>query len=245
MTVPEQGQIHYKLMSDSFKKNWLEPIRQATPMMHEVLMELFEQVEIAQELEAVAWTAVLVGFCLIFRISNLGPETRDKFQLGRDLARGDLTWENGVWNVQVRWTKTLQYKNRIIKAPLVPCLNKTICPVFWITRMIKVILAVDNEPLFLVREGKQRFPLTAGQVTRLLKKWIKNGGLNHKMYTGHCLRRGGLNWAHKAKLSREALKILGDWGSSAYLRYIDLDYESRIKSGKRMAKVADNICRQK
>ena len=47
-----------------------------------------------------------------------------------------------------------------------------------------------------------------------------------------------MTWAHEAKLTGESLKILGDWASDAYLRYIDIDFQSRVESGKRMAEAA-------
>ena len=104
--------------------------------------------------------------------------------------------------------------------------------------MCQIIPAAPHEPLFLVRENQFRYPLTAGQVNRLLKKWTKAAGLESHRYTGHCLRRGGLNWAHQARLTGETLQILGGWGSRAYLRYIDLDFDCRAKAGKHMALAA-------
>ena len=93
-----------------------------------------------------------------------------------------------------------------------------------------------------MRTKKHRYPLTAGQVNRLLKKWCDAAGIDAKCYTGHCLRRGGLTWAHQAGITGEALKVLGDWGSMAYLRYIDHDLDSRIESGKKMAEIAEKWC---
>ena len=120
----------------------------------------------------------------------------------------------------IKWTKTLQYRNRIIESPIVPAKESIICPHTWVGKMIKNIPAEDHEPFFLVREGNNRFPLTSSQVGRLLAKWTEKVGIPPGQYTPHCLRRGGLNWGHKARLTGEALMILGDWGSQAYMRYM-------------------------
>ena len=45
------------------------------------------------------------------------------------------------------------------------------------------------------------------------------------LYTAHFLSRGGLTWVHNARVTGEALQILGDWASKAYMRYIDLDFD--------------------
>ena len=102
--------------------------------------------------------------------------------------------------------------------------------------MVKLIPAGDQESLFLVRDPAQgRLPLSHKQIARLLSKWSKKVGLDPSKLTPHCLRRGGLNWAHKAKLTGETLQVLGGWASEAYKRYIDHDFHSRVEAGKQMA----------
>ena len=241
LPVPETDQIHYSKTIQCFKKARKTPVKQATPMTHETLLQLFQHVNLTQELEAVAWVAVLVGFCLILRVSNLGPVSRNKFDPDKNFVRGDLQYKQGFYTLSVHWSKTIQYKNKVLEAPLVPAKNKAICPQHWVTKMIKLIPAHEAEPLFLVRSRKGRSALTSNQVRRLLKKWCQAAGLDHQKLTPRCLRRGGLNWGHQAKLTGEALKLLGDWGSMAYLRYIDQDFEARLKTGKQMAKIMDDM----
>ena len=77
--------------------------------------------------------------------------------------------------------------------------------------MVKIIPASRDEPMFLIRtkDGREWVPLTAPQVGRLLKEWAKRGGLETTGLTPHCLRRGGLNWAHRARVTGEMLKLMG------------------------------------
>ena len=105
--------------------------------------------------------------------------------------------------------------------------------------MCHLIPAEESEPLFLVHEKNDRLALSAGQIRRLLKKWCIAVSINPKSYTPHCLHRGGLNWAHNAELTQESLKVLGDWSSQAYQRYIDIGFEARVKSGKKMKQFID------
>ena len=106
--------------------------------------------------------------------------------------------------------------------------------------MCQLIPAGEEEPLFLVREKNQRLALSAGQIRRLLKKWCIAAAINPRSYTPHCLRRGGLNWAHDAELTQESLKALGDRSSNTYQRYLDLGFDSRVKSGCRMKQFIEN-----
>ena len=173
---------------------------------------------------------------MMLRVSNLGPRTRKMFDAEKHPVRQDLTFENDCWNLSIRWSKTIQCKNRTVKAPLIPSVLRQICPQHWVTRMKKLIPADPTEPLFLVRYKHSRCLLTSAQINRLLKKWAKSAEISHLLLTGHGIRRGSLNWAHQAQISSENLKILGDWASSAYQRYIDVDYQSRLTSAKKMAK---------
>ena len=107
-------------------------------------------------------------------------------------------------------------------------------PVHWVKLMIKLIPASPGKPFFLAREGTERYPLTSGQIRRLLKEWCNKAGVQDNL-TPHCLRRGGLTLAHDAQVSTEALKIMGDWSSNAYMRYLDVNFRSRVKTGQKIA----------
>ena len=237
LECPHRSQIHYNLLSNGLKRTCDKPVRHASPMTHEVLRTLVRVVDFSKELEVVAWIAVLVAFTLILRVSNIGPRTRSGFHRLHHLTWADLILKKGLLMMCIRWTKTLQYRNKTIYAPLVPARESIICPRKWVDRMLRNIPADPSEPFFLVREEGERFPLTSSQVGRLMGEWCKRAGLNPSEYTPHCLRRGGLNWAHKARITGEALMILGDWGSQAYMRYLDLDFDSRVESGVKMAKM--------
>ena len=238
---PGVDQIHYKKLTESFKKQREVPVKQAAAMTHEVLMQIFPHVNLDSELEAVTWVSLLVGFCLVLRVSNLAPVSRFKFDHAQNLLRSDLYMKQGFWTLKIRWSKTIQNHNKILESPLVPSKYREICPQHWVTRMMRIIPARPDEPFFLVRSKEGRLPLSIGQISRLLNKWTKKAGLDPKPYMAHCLHRGGLNWAHRAKLTGETLRLLSDWGNEAYLHYIDHDFETRVRAGEAMAEIVDHL----
>ena len=113
-----KGQIHYKMLSDGLKRQCTEPVKQAKPMTHDVLRKIIRAVDFTSELEVVAWIAVLVAFTLILRVSNIGPDVRKNFDRLQYFVRGDLTIKRGLYTMLNKWTKTLQYHNRIIESPI-------------------------------------------------------------------------------------------------------------------------------
>ena len=239
MPCPDSAQIHFTMMMNGFKRMETRPVKQADPVDHEILLRLFTKVNLAKELEAVAWTAVLTGFNLVLRVSNLGPVSRKKFDPLKHPVRGDFQIKDGYPALGIRWSKTNQYRNRINWAPIMAVKHREINPNWWIQRMIQLIPAQDSEPLFLVREGNNRFPLTSSQIRRLLKEWCIACTIEPR--TPHALRRGGLNLGHKSQLSGEYLKVLGDWSSLAYHKYLDVDYRTRLESTKRMEKFVNKM----
>ena len=169
LRCPEKAQIHYRLISNGLRRQSDRPVKQADALNHDLLLQFFEQVNFAEELEAVVWVAVLVGFTLILRVSNIGPPARKDFNPKQHFLRSDLIIKEGVPTMAVRWSKTIQYRNKILWVPLIPSQNSRLCAQTWVNKMIRLIPVQPHEPFFLVREGKNRFPLTAGQVNSIIK----------------------------------------------------------------------------
>ena len=115
-----------------------------------------------------------------------------------------------------------------------PTQDVRINPVHWVKRMVQMIPAQPQEPFFLVREKDQRYPLTSAQVRRLLHEWSEAAGIDAKRLMPHCLRCSGLNLAHEANVTGESLRILGDWAGDTYMRYLDVDFRSRVKTGRKI-----------
>ena len=91
---------------------------------------------------------------------------------------------------KIRWTKTIQFRQKVLRVPVLPAKNKAICPVFWTHKML------DNpgqpeDPLFLIKTPIQCLLLSANQLIYRLRKWLKLLGEDDMAYSLHSLRRGG------------------------------------------------------
>ena len=103
-------------MTSIVRKLWkvVGKVRQAHPLDHDTLCKLYNYIDFSKELEAVTWVAILVGFNLILRVSNLGPAARKDFDPEKHLIRSDLTIHRGIL---VRWAKNIEYCNKIMWYP--------------------------------------------------------------------------------------------------------------------------------
>ena len=237
ITPPSASQIHYQWHNDGLKKTDTRSVRQAKAMTHEILRKISSVVDYSRELHVVAFIAVLVAFAMVLRVANIGPLTRKMFDSVSHFTRADFVMHEGHPSLGIRWSKTVQHRNKTKITPIIPSADKSICAVRWILKMLHCIPAHSHEPLFLIREGINRYPLTSGQVRRLLKMWCEQIGIDPAEYTPHSLRVGGLNWGRKAHLSGEALQLLGGWCSNTYVSYIRSEFEEHVENGQKMKEI--------
>ena len=108
MPCPEPSQVHFRLLTNGLQRQCKKPVKQAEPLTHQTLMQLYPYVDLTQELHVVVWVVLLVGFTLILRVSNIGPEVRKDFDPDQHLLRSDLIIKQGIPTLKIRWTKTLQ-----------------------------------------------------------------------------------------------------------------------------------------
>ena len=110
----------------------IHEVKQAEPVMPELLVKLSKVVDYKDQVELVAWTALLLGFYMFLRKSNLVPDTMEDFNPEQQFRRADLnlTTIGKPMMIEVRWSKTIQFKQKILCMPVIPAKNRAICPVF-------------------------------------------------------------------------------------------------------------------
>ena len=115
--------------------------------------------------------------------------------------------------------------------PLVQVLTDEICPIQWLRRMLSMCPGQPDGPAFMILDKQSRLkPLTYRTYTKYLKYWVEKVGLEPKRFTSHCARCGGATWAFEINLPGQAIRLLGDWASEAYLNYINITLEARLKA---------------
>ena len=75
----------------------------------------------------------------------------------------------------------------------------------------------DSEPFFIFRDGQSVKPYQANQI---LKKMIRNTGLDYNLYSMHSFRIGRTNDLIKLNYPIDVVQRLGRWRSNAVYKYI-------------------------
>ena len=91
---------------------------------------------------------------------------------------------------EVRWTKTMQTKGGMLRCPVLPAKNKSICPVFWVHKMVQDNPGNPAGPLFLIKTSQSRLCLSENQLLYRIRKWLKLIMEDDARYMLHSLRRG-------------------------------------------------------
>lgn len=171
-----------------------------------------------------------MGFHLLLRASNITSKSTTYFDPEVNLTRSDFRMHGDLLLVHIRWTKTLQFKERKLLIPVIPFTDQDISAVWWFEFMISWIPAPPQAPAFSVPKGDKLYPLSYSQLDRLMKVWCQRAKIDSARLILHCLRRGGASWLKEKGVSDSVIQAMGDWRTMMFLRYIDSALQTRLEA---------------
>ena len=152
LEIPDPKDRQMQMFITGLMHTMQHAVKQVSPITPQILQRISKVVNYKDKIEVIAWTAVLLGFYMFLRKSNLVPEAMDKFNSAQQFTRADVTLlglERAMM-FEVRWTKTLQFRQKVLRFPVLPAKNKAICPVFWVYKMLSDNPGNPDDPLFLI-----------------------------------------------------------------------------------------------
>ena len=200
-------------------------VKRKLPITPDLLLQIRTTLNFSLPPDVLFWAAALTAFFGLFRKSNLCPPSVKQFDPAKHFTTADLTRSVRGLALRVKYSKTIQFRERDYQVPLPFLSNHPLCPVTALLALLKVQSAgLPPKPLFAV-QGQL---LTQPQFVTQLKSSITKLGYQASEYSGHSFRRGRASWAFKTGLPGEAIQALGDWKSQAYLMYLDIDLSTKF-----------------
>jgi integrase len=201
-----------------------DAVKTKLPITPEVLHRIRLALCLQDAEDSVFWAICLVAFFGLFRKGNLLLKSDSLFDPLRHLRRRDFCLCPSGIEINVRWTKTIQFRQRVLKIPLPNLPNHPLCPVRALLKAFSFIPnpSLDAPPFLLSFNQKNFVSLTQSKFSRKLTQVLSKVGYDSSLFSGHSFRRGGATWALQCGFPSDVIKILGDWRSDAYLRYIDI-----------------------
>ena len=122
--------------------------------------------------------------------------------------------------LSVRWSETIQYRQRVLFIPLSGILNSPMCPAQALLLSLRLSNSPPDGPLFSFSSGTGWLPLTTRRIDDRLKVLLHRLNLHPSLYSGHSFRRGGATFALECGITSKLIKAQGDWATLCYERYI-------------------------
>ena len=213
------GDEKIQMFIRSLKINRPLVVKNTSVVTHDMLISILEA---TAKLEApqVFTSLYLLAFFSFLRLSNIVPHSFKQFDGSRHLARGDIIFSHDMAIILVKWSKTLQAREKItrIHIPVLP--DSRLCSVTALKQMLASVPGSQNDPLFSICRQGCWLPLTDSIVRKHLTRIIRMLGWEHKHITFHTFRKSGASWAFQNGVPIEAIKKQGTWKSDCVWRYI-------------------------
>jgi len=215
--------------------------KQKLPITPQLLRMFYDKLDFSCKLDITFYATCVVGFFTFFRKSTLLSPSLAKHDYKIHLCRGDVSFSNEGICITVRHSKTIQCHERVIRVPLLPSPGK-LCPVRALCKMWSLAPNLpQTAPLFsFIERGRVRCLEYHVFVDRL-RQLVALCGLNPEDYSGHSLRRGGCTWAWQHGASPQIIMSQGDWRSCSWLRYVYVDFSSRVQVARLMSDSVGNL----
>lgn len=199
-------------------------VTRKTPITPDLLLSIYGILNHRNILDLNFWAASLIMFFGMFRKSNLLPNSTTSFSPNKQFTRGDFWLHPSCVSVLVKYTKTIQHKQRSFTVKF-PLLRTSLCPVTALMSAFRASDLPSDAPAFV--SDSSGTPLHSALFIRRLKEAVRACGKDPKLYASHSFRRGSATWALSCGVPGELVKSMGDWKSTVYLDYLD-DLPDRV-----------------
>ena len=181
------------------------------------------------------WAIIVCCFYGLLRISNVTVPCESQWDPNKTLLRSDVSFGPQGCVLKLRWSKTIQFHQRVLEIPLPLLSGKVTCPVAALVHFFsKAGPMPDTVPAFAFRSptGQLNVPTPANIRGRLAKLWLRLG-LRSADFNTHSLRRSGASFLLSQGVPLEAIKTLGDWRSDCVFSYLKPNISQKFTLAKK------------
>lgn len=212
---------------------------QKQPITPAILRQLHSHLDLSKSFDASFWAICLVAFYGMFRKSHLLPTAARTFNPQKQLTKSDFTIHPWGTLVTIRWSKTIQFRERVVEIPLPRIPGSTLCPstaLFAAFRFTAPFSSRNQQAFNWVDLSHTPHIFTYGAFVDKLRYHLTSLGLDPKQFAGHSFRRGGASFAYQSGVPLELIKALGDWRSDTILIYLTMPLTVRLHSANMLCK---------
>ena len=146
-------------------------VSQKQPMTPAMLLAIKSHLNLTDPVHATFWAVCLTGFFGLLRKANMLLKGVTKFNPLKHLRRSDIVFYPGWAIVINRWSKTIQFSQRLLTVPLPLIPGHPLCPYSALQHAFKLVPATLSGPAFVLPAPSRRglIPFTYAKFDSLLK----------------------------------------------------------------------------
>ena len=211
-----------KLFIKSVQMN--RPISVSMPSIIDIsLLQKITQVCDSMYMGQIFKAIYLLAFYSFLRLSNIVPHASSQFDPSRHLARGDVILGKSSGKIIIKWSKTIQTRDRVKIIDLPFLQHSPLCPIMALRVLLSLIPSGNNSPLFQIKNHSKWSVLTDSKVRYHFKLVLKKLGLGSSSLTFHSFRRSGASYVFNKHVRLQDIKSHGTWTSDSVWRYLIQD----------------------
>lgn len=201
--------------------------RQAPPMLPTHLRRIFAVMFLTDGHVAIR-AAMLLSFRALLRKCHVTKSDSA-------LLRSDFVFRRWGMLVNVRISKTIQFRERVHSIPVAAVEDPALCAVYWVRRHFNDSPAGEGEHAFRIRSRGVSVSMPYAFYLAAIKHLAVRAQLRPANFTTHSLRRGGATFLRMCGATILEIKERGDWRSDAVFEYLKSSLTERLALDLRVA----------
>ena len=213
------------------------PVRQKLPFSINHLCLFYNCLDLNNVKQLSCWCAMLLAFFGCFRLSNLVPTSKGKFDSLKHLKRDDINFEQEFVLIYYKWSKTNQNSSKVAWVPLSPVEDSRFNIKLHLQMLFSSVKVPSDSPLFTYKDNVHH---SRHSLVNMLDLCVSKAGLSSADYSWHSFRRGAAVFAFELGLADSAVQLLGDWSSAAFKNYLEFAFIRKAAIAKKVARSFDS-----
>ena len=217
--------FEFKVLLRGLKRKLSKSPKQALPITPEMLILMYQHVDVNKPVELAHWTPFLFALRLLYRKSSIAPKNLENYDYRTDLSREKAVPSNGVILVYQNYSKTNQFMADTRITPLVSGNITALDPVLHYHKLVSENVVQRTCPAFSYLVNGVVRCVTHDSFSKYLKVLLLKIGLDPTQWSGHSFRRGGASLLYRLGLDPLTIQACGDWSSDTFLRYLEVNID--------------------
>ena len=147
------------------------------PISHSLLLNILSSLNLDNVFHSAMWAAGLLMFFCMLRRANVLVSSLRCFNVAKHLRRCDISFFHWGAMITIRWTKTIQYQQRVLRIPIPRIHNHPLCPVQAIFHYFSICpQAPSDGPIFMYPGARGLVPLSPDNFIKHVRQGLSRAG---------------------------------------------------------------------